>query len=679
MAKIANKKLFWSILGVSLALILTASVLLGIFVFARKEKNVKINYEGTHIMNASDTDKFLAENGYSEYTVVYPENPTSIERSAKTEFIYLFEEATNIKLREIRDTGLVHNDSSKYISIGNTELLKSSGIKVDQDILKDDGCRVVTKGNNIYIFGGNRNGTLYGVYDFMQITFDFDTFYSDYFEINRNVSDVKLKNYDVLDLPDFQFRAASNGILETKTGDYDSSMYGDRFRENGSRSTNFIPMHKSFDVNSNSKKTTNCDTILPKNTYASIHPDWFSDNGNQWCYTAHGNEEELELMIEEVCKKIEFSLQIYTPEKYPHWNLVGILHEDNSDYCTCETCNESITKYGSITGAMIQFLNRVGEKIDAWMAKEENQDFKRDDLRIVMFAYNFSTIAPAVKDKNGTWNPIDESVVLNDRCGIYFAPNNIFFNYSIYDEQNQAGKENIDAWSALTDCILYWVYTVNYKNFFYPVDSSNFLNSETLSYLAAKSSRFYCNNGIMPQSGTVTAWQNLTAYVESKLLWDTSLNEAELMDKWFQAAFCDSEVISIMKQLYYDMKAHAKQVFMKNGWDTSAATGAVLADKTLWPLATLMQWKNSCDLAIEKLEKYKHIDKNIYDQVYKHIEIECISPMYIMLELHYNNLSATDREEIISRLTEDMNRYGLQKMRKTENGGYLEDFLLGLN
>ena len=62
----------------------------------------------------------------------------------------------------VSDNGLTFNPQDKYISVGNTEILATSGVAVEQDKLTSDGYRIVTKGNTVIIAGPSDYGTLYG-------------------------------------------------------------------------------------------------------------------------------------------------------------------------------------------------------------------------------------------------------------------------------------------------------------------------------------------------------------------------------------------------------------------------------------------------------------------------------------------------------------------------------------
>lgn len=189
------------------------------------EWKFRITYQGTHILDYTVTDNFIVENGESDYILLLPDdaNERSQLVTARAEFIRLFRRATGIKLEAYFEssTAQVVQDaieSGKYISIGDTNLLAESGVEVPEN-LGVDGSIIRTVGNSVYIVGGGDYGSLYGVYNFMTICFEFEPYYKDCVVINSNVSELKLYNFDVTDIPDFATRASNHGFTNSVNAD----------------------------------------------------------------------------------------------------------------------------------------------------------------------------------------------------------------------------------------------------------------------------------------------------------------------------------------------------------------------------------------------------------------------------------------------------------------------------
>ena len=96
---------------------------------------------------------------------------------ARSELTSLFKEATNIDLSVISDVGLTYKDTDTYISLGKNSYLVSAGLSKETnfDTYGRDGVRILTRGKSIFIFGETNYATLYGVYDFLNLSLNFET------------------------------------------------------------------------------------------------------------------------------------------------------------------------------------------------------------------------------------------------------------------------------------------------------------------------------------------------------------------------------------------------------------------------------------------------------------------------------------------------------------------------
>ncbi len=616
-------------------------------------------YEGTHVFTAPDTDKKLVENGATEYVLVTPENPTSYETTARNEFVSLFRKATNIRIREQKDSGLTYDENSKYISIGDTTLLSSSGLTIDKDALTTGGCRIITKGNTIFISGGEEEGVIYSVYDFMEIMFNYDVFYKDCITIDTNVKDAPLKNFDVTDIPDFINRPAIYGVLSEQGTTEDSRMFKTRMRINYERN-HHLGIYKEFNQPNGSASSSHCTTshILTREMYEEEHPGWFSDNGDQWCYTAHGNEEELDLMIEEIVKKCFNTLQYSLPGTTENYSFF-LAQSDNGENCSCQACVDSTAKYGAISGAMIILINRVSrlfreQYLERQAAEPDNPMYARDVdyFYFQMFGYLFSVLPPTkLNEVTQKMEATYPEVVCDDNVIVLLALTNAWTWHSILSEENEQARSTIAGWGAICKNVEYWVYNGNFSaGCMYPSVDFNFVNGETYSWLAAQNN-YSLYTETSTQRGTLTAWTALTMYVNYKLQWNTSLDVRELQNKWFKAMFKDAKTIEIMQGLYEEVDQYRRYVYIEDGGEKNFM-GKHVEFAKYFPYQTVLTWYEKCNDALASIEKYK--GTAVYDEVFYHIESEAISIMYLMLQ-HYNkSMSYNFRKEIKDRLATDI-------------------------
>ena len=653
------------------------------------QATAKADFRGTHIMTAPDTDIDFIKNGTTEYALVVPADASSEVRNAKDEFAYLLSKAVDgLNIRVIPDTGLTHNDSQKYISLGETTLLKTSGIEVNKEALGYDGHRIVTKGNTVFLFGGGDTGTCYSVYTFMSIYFNFETYWADCVEID-SCFNAKLKAFDVTDIPDIDYRCYSGNYYYT----FSTSSIPDE--KNFSRRLRFehrdehymmrIFRDTSNPTASNSAVFHNWFAYAPRWNDGEIgqnHPKWYSDNGggtrqtDQFCYTAHGDKDEFEALAQVCAEKIEFSCTYYPPDEYPYTNVVTLSIGDNFNHCSCDACAEILAKTGTEAGAIIIFVNRVAELVDEWMNAPENAKYKRDNFKIIFFAYNGAEVAPVKwSQSEGKYVPVIPEVALRENVGVYCAPiNTLDVQSSIYAESNDRGRETLRAWGDIADEIYYWTYSTDFSYYMYPFDSVSFY-AEGFEFLAQYgSAKYIFNQQQSNQYGTAAAFHNYKSWLDSKLEWNVKADVEELTKKYFNAMYGDAA--DEMKSLYDEMRMHIIGLNEQNGWYTVRNVyNKVEANKDWWSAATVTSWLKKFETMYSSIEKYKDTDPQLYESLYLHISQEFLSPAYIMIRNQSNALMDTELARLVAKFKEACALTGI-----TRNSEYsvMADFLKGL-
>lgn len=649
----------------------------------------KLKYEGTHILTAEDTDKWIVSNGVTSYKLVVPEKLSEQLEIARNEFLYLFEKATGIKLSVITDKDLQHNQDNKYISIGETSLLKSTDIQREYSLLGRDGVRIVTKDNTIYLTGATDYGSLYAVYTFMEMMFDYDCYYKDCITINQNVDNVRLKNFDVTDVPDIAKRCNSYGIYYDGV-DYDTSNFLYRMRTPYSYAKEFLPVFKrnvteeelvdeaklaTYITNQSGKRVHNSFSVLPPETYSTDNWQWYSGTRDQLCYTAHGDEQALDLMVKEAAKKVENTLIVCKDRNAYPQTAITITIEDTLTSCTCDACKELLNKYGTASASVIRWMNLVNKEVRDWMAKEENAEYRRDDLDILLFAYNAYGPAPAVYDENaGKYAPIDDSVVCDDGVSVFYAPILTYdYQQNIYKEDNQTGKNITEAWCALTDKLYLWYYGTNFGCYMVMYDSFSFYDNDGYNYIASNKAEMLSVQGMGGRKGTSTGFANLKVYLNSKLAWNVNEDIDALIDKYMSAMYLDAA--PIMKNLYL---AERLEVLRVNSENKLLKTGTVynsVVKANYWRIGALKEWLSLCDVAIGAVEKYKAIDEDLYNRTKYHIEAEWLSPAYLSIVLFPDYFQGFEFTALKKRFKESVTYFGIENISERQKS---EDFLASL-
>lgn len=660
-----KSKLFTKVLLIALSLIMSLSA------FACDNTSNGVDrasalpkYNGTHIMTAEKTDKYIVKDGASDYKVVVPIKQTSFEKTATQEFNYLFKKATNVSLPVIRDEGLVHDNSNKYISIGNTALLSQVELKGGYDVLHYDGCKIVTVGETVFIIGGSERGVIYGVYDFMNILFNFENFSVDAMYIDRNVSDVRLRNFNVTDIPDFKYRAGNNYQLKTTGTDYDISMFANRERVSGQRFDRFMPVKvywKEEDIADPTKDalyanvSTNTASIMNPSMYPDKAQLWFSNRGAQWCYTARGIEEEWKEMTYNVAQIVIASLKANTN---PIKNTITITQEDGAGaQCACKACSEGVDKYGGHAGDMCIFFNEVGRIVDEWMEaqKDESAEFHfayREDYHIIFFAYGWSLTPPTKKNADGQIVPIDDKVVLRDNLGTYLAYQ--LSSYDILSDPNSQGCFIFDSWSLISPYNVFWDYQANYQNSIYPY-YPNYMNSTYYNWVAVRNDMFMFNE-LPGHVNAVPSFYDVNVHINMKMKWDVSLDINQLIDDYFKGVYIKDDVVEVMKDLYWDMRTYYTMLSEKLIVDINSSTAVTNKE---YPKDVVNQWLIKVNRARDLAEKYKETDKEAYAQMIRYIETEAITPLWMILDMYGKGLPPQIYSEYVQRIKNTLSTYSL--------------------
>lgn len=705
-----NKKYKFTALSLGLLTLATVGLTSCNQLFQQQEQEVitpTVNpehvYDGTHIYTATNTNQYLVKNGKTEYTLVIPQDYSSSLRIARTEFVDLFEDATGIALNVVTDDTVANASQGKYISLGETTLLQDSGIAIDHETLTADGHRIVTKEDDIYLCGGADEGTVFAVYTFMRLTFNFETYYYDCMEI-EHTTEKKLKNYDVTDIPDFKYRAHSSDVSMYESGDYDENMFAWRlnyYGKEGTRGYYFMPVHEYIDDFSKGKKSasTNARRWFPEHMYKDVphdspdyHPGWFSDNGGeQLCFSAHGDPKEYELMVETAYKKVEAHLKYYTPDEYPRYKIMTLTHMDNTDYCTCDACREISEYYGGSQAAVqVLFMNDLAEKVDKLLEDNKDKDWYREDFQLLFFAYNHNYEAPArydavkkeyvpieapTEEDEYEYVPANKSVVLHNRVIAWFCRN--ANGQDVFDEnRNTSLKTTLAGWASVAEHIYYWSYGTSFRNYMMPLDHYQYATPEMFAYFCNQSDEFWFTQLQDNNKTGNTAWNNLKIYLEAKLAWDTSLNPEELVENWMHAMYKDAA--PTMLRLFQTVRAYQQHVLIgKYSLESNGDGSPEMALPEYWPIGMLEGWIDKLDTAKAEIARFAVVDPELYETVCQHIEIEAISSLYLLLELHSTSLSYETREKYINRVEYDIEWMNIGDM-EIRNGLYLGEWVVAL-
>ena len=612
------------------------------------------------------TGKYILENGVTEYKIVVPSNKNESEKLATEELVALFFEATGVTLSVISDDGLTHNSANKFLSVGRTSLLESSGIEIDDNSKGVNCFQITTLDDTVYFIGGADNGVLYAVYEFLFRTLNFEQFSYDCYSLDKSVTDLELMEYDVVVSPDIPLYCAFTGYMGRDLGIClrmkAMRYYGDtRGTSPGGRNAHNTCYYIDPNIYNNPD--------LPE-TY---HPEWFSGAGYsrmqmQLCYTAHGDNESLDLLVNTFAEVLKEQIK-NQPDRY----LWYITHMDNTICCTCETCNEYAEKYQCNTAQYIQFMNRIDDIIMDWFKNdEEGKRCWREDFAMGISFYEAYTDAPATyNEETGEYEPMDESVKLNPSMFASYAPIHANFLVPIDHPKNATYYNILKKITAVVENLCVWWYSTDFHGYMYPYDvfSSMQRSYQVLYEHGLKIMVDETQNG---NYGGMTGWHMLSSYLSAQYAWDVYADQETLIDRFFKGYFLDAA--DEMRAFFENYRSFSE--LQKNG--LCPGIGGIMYsidNANYWPKAVLDEWETYVIVALEKIEKYKEINPEKYDMLYKHISMERLSIDYCYLKYYKANLGSKF-EEVRDRFVAD---FRLNQVERWYEGDYyLETFASGL-
>ena len=634
--------------------------------------------DGIHDFTAPETENYLVKNGSTSYKLLVPEKADRFMVVAQNEFIDLFRQATGITIQSVVDSGeLQHSETAQYISLGDTNMSETAELNVDYDVLGTQGVRIITKDESVYLLGGSTQGVLYAVYDFMQLVFDYEVYYTDCWKIEKNVTDKKLPAFDVTDVPDIEMRCPGWGPVMDNVANI-----GYRFRTPLEYTSYIMPLGDPDFPGAGKASVHNSNEVIPYARWANVHPRWFTDKGPnkfgaQLCYTARGDKEEYQELIDQIAYVITENMKLYPTEEFPNYNLVGLMIEDDSLTCGCDACINAKNMYGSDSGAAIVLCNNVMAKVEeitsSW-EQDVRDTYYRKNLKLIFFAYNGFIEAPTNFDqKSGQYVTNHPDLEMRDDVGVFMALNSgLNYLIGVYDDANTRPRENCLSWMDITDNVYVWTYAANYASYMTLYNSFNFFTHESYQFFIEGGVKLMYNQGARQNKDT-NNFNGLKAFLDYKLQWDSTLDEKALTDEWFNAMY--GVAAPIMKTLFEKERTHSNALYEEMGLlDHYRMTVDIYAAGN-FSLNTLREWKNDCEQALTLAKEfYAQYDPQTYEMIKKHIDMEWVSPAYLMLSLYNQSyIPAEEYAQTVAYFKEVVGEVGTMCSR--ESGGSLLSFL----
>ncbi len=419
----------------------------------------------------------------------------SLTQLASRELQTFFEQVADIKLPIFNSL----QDTLGAIIVGH-ELIDSHALGLDT--LKEDGFLIRVRENKLILAGASGKSTLYAVYTFLEEYLGCRMLADEEYYIPER-SNVQIKEGSKVYEPDFQLRK-----LSLNANEY-------------SRYKNW---NKLEDLDEWGPFVHTFHQLIPPEKYYDAHPEYFSLVGGhrqkdgQLCLS---NPATLRTLKENLGAWIKSD-----PEK-KYWS---VSQNDCFNYCECSDCQVLYDKYENISGAYVHMANEIAEAFP--------------DKQISTLAYNFTRSAP-------------KNIVPLENVNIMFC--SIECNRSMpleKDERSTDFVKDMKDWSAITDNIFAWDYTVQFKNFLTPFPNL---------YILQPNLQFFHDHGvrIMFEQGSGRDFSDLVElkqYLLAKLMWDKDADQEVIIEDFITKYYGDA---AAEIKAYFDLTHRTLREFEK--------------------------------------------------------------------------------------------------------------------
>lgn len=567
------------------------------------------------------------------YILVVPQKSTDIDRYAAEELKKYLSAALNINADIVEEEPTIKNG----IFIGKTkqtmEAYSDEYYRLNQDEFIIKSCK-----NALFIFGKNniysQSATLYGIYELLERFFGCKFLSFDEEIIPE--SDKVCITEDLIGRPDFIIRQplfASTRVHPEFTA---KMRIKDCYCPKTPGGT-IYPMWAG-------PQGHNFFSLIPPDKYKDEHSEWFDLDNHELCFS----QEDLTDEIVEILKK-----QII---ENPYAKFFAVSQNDTVKPCQCARCQENYQKY-SVSGTMMRFINRIAEKIDAFV----QENYIGREVYIVTFAYYFS-IKPPVKKIADEFQPIDQSCVPHKNVFIFFTTIDFCFYHGLTDERCEWNKEFKDifyGWKYLVggNRMMVWNYAANYAHYLYPFYNFNEI-SNNLRFFKENGIKYLLDHG--PCEAEFVEFAELRTYVTSKLLWNTNLNIDQLIQEFVENYYkvASSEVLEYLQLL----KNRFAEIDGEKGYHLRLYhLPESMFDKENFPIEFLNKLFDCFSRGFGKIDTLKNEQER--DTLKKRLTRIRVSTKYLLL-MNYEKYGIGGKEQFETEFLEDCNFCGITHFKE---------------
>ena len=564
-----------------------------------------------HQVQVSESSRPFVVDGQSDYQVIVAEGE---ENQTAADFIVRYVEmVTGCRLSYAEPAQ--YTVGGKFIVVNVPELFGEASLSMPQADLGTTGYYAKTSGDSVFLMSEHPDGMRYAVISFLKNVLGMEIYGQDTFRYTKDGS--TMPDMEIVEKPDI-----------------DTLLMGN-WRDTFSRDALYLmgySDYKSLFLSIQGHDNHTSLLYMPVETYYNEHPTWYSAQKDQLCYTAGGDPEELDALISEAAR-----LMLANLEANPDISAGQFTMADTWTSCQCDGCKASAEKYGTRSAAVVQFTNKLSRKIQSGLQKEADANgTKKRDFTLYLMAYHMFVEPPVIKNADGSYSPVDESVICDEDVGVVYAPIEALYIHNFYEQENVDSAEMMKAWSTLSSKMYYWLYQTNYAGYLYPFDSWD-SDVENLRFCHENNVDIVMLQG-QHNMACSTGFTSLKVYTDSLAAMDLSLNYQDMVNDFFQNYY--GPAAQPMQQYFEELQSWMRHLAEAYPVEyTGRISNELLSGESYWPRELLLRWQGLIDQAYAELEAHKN-DDPYYATYVNHINMESIFLRFELISSHSGIYSA---------------------------------------
>lgn len=462
---------------------------------------------GAVLVEPAAADIDLVSRGKTNYSIVMPEKPTPVDKTAANQLSTYLNKSTGADFEIIKEN--LYNAEKPAILLGNTKRTGKYLTGFKYDSLGRDGIIIKTFNKDIVLTGGEPAGILNAVVTFLEEQVGVRWWTATEEDVPQHKT-LKIKKLNTVFVPKLQIRhnwSMEMEAMQPYTGpevsDEQSDIFSIHLKNNGKggMTNNYLPDELGGSNTIFGAHTVPL-TFLKAEQYFGKHPDWYGlvkgeRIAHQVCWT---NKEMRKQLIENVLQFLR---------EHPKVTVVSVSQNDGGNPCECPECTAIVQNEETQMGPILDGVNAVADAV----AKEF------PNVLVESLSYYYSQKCPKnMKAKDN---------VLVRIC-TYEQTMNKPLTESDYNKDN---RDNLLEWGEHAKNLFVWNYVTDFAHYMYPQPNLFALAPNLRFFIEHNVKGVFMQGDVHCQTGD---FQHLRAWFVSQLLWNPYQDDKRLIKE-----FCD--------------------------------------------------------------------------------------------------------------------------------------------